>query len=242
MAYGARLESVLGASPRGFESPILRHHRGAKGNIVSNAHDAPLVVRPRRRLLRDGLLAIGLVLGALVVPLLFFAIPSGDLVVVVGAGLAVAALTAAGVADYSRSSVTVAGHALFKRSFLAQPLRVELADIAAVHLVEVYISGTTQTVPQLLALDEDGRRLFRMRGQYWTRHGMALVAAATGATVIETTEALTQREFHAAWPQAAYWYENRPGLAALGFVGVLIAAAAIVYGMLALAGVPVTGS
>lgn len=26
MAYGARLESVLGASPRGFESPILRHH------------------------------------------------------------------------------------------------------------------------------------------------------------------------------------------------------------------------
>ena len=26
VAYGARLESVLGASPRGFESPILRHH------------------------------------------------------------------------------------------------------------------------------------------------------------------------------------------------------------------------
>ena len=24
MAYGARLESALGASPRGFESPILR--------------------------------------------------------------------------------------------------------------------------------------------------------------------------------------------------------------------------
>ena len=28
MAYGARLESVLGASPRGFESPILRHQSG----------------------------------------------------------------------------------------------------------------------------------------------------------------------------------------------------------------------
>ena len=25
VAYGARLESVLGESPRGFESPILRH-------------------------------------------------------------------------------------------------------------------------------------------------------------------------------------------------------------------------
>ena len=34
MAYGARLESVLGESPRGFESPILRqcpcHIFGAK--------------------------------------------------------------------------------------------------------------------------------------------------------------------------------------------------------------------
>ena len=28
MAYGARLESVLGASPRGFESPILRRNEG----------------------------------------------------------------------------------------------------------------------------------------------------------------------------------------------------------------------
>ena len=28
MAYGARLESVLGESPRGFESPILRWCEG----------------------------------------------------------------------------------------------------------------------------------------------------------------------------------------------------------------------
>ena len=28
MAYGARLESVLGESPRGFESPILRRCEG----------------------------------------------------------------------------------------------------------------------------------------------------------------------------------------------------------------------
>ena len=31
MAYGARLESVLGASPRGFESPILRSYRLVPG-------------------------------------------------------------------------------------------------------------------------------------------------------------------------------------------------------------------
>ena len=36
MAYGARLESVLGASPRGFESPILR--------FVNNARRMPGVI------------------------------------------------------------------------------------------------------------------------------------------------------------------------------------------------------
>lgn len=34
MAYGARLESVLGASPRGFESPILRHMLGCVRPLV----------------------------------------------------------------------------------------------------------------------------------------------------------------------------------------------------------------
>jgi hypothetical protein len=31
VAYGARLESVLGATPRGFESRILRHKLALKG-------------------------------------------------------------------------------------------------------------------------------------------------------------------------------------------------------------------
>ena len=30
MAYGARLESVLGESPRGFESPILRGRQSSR--------------------------------------------------------------------------------------------------------------------------------------------------------------------------------------------------------------------
>ena len=34
MAYGARLESGLGASPQGFESPILRHLTSANAGLV----------------------------------------------------------------------------------------------------------------------------------------------------------------------------------------------------------------
>ena len=43
MAYGARLESVLGASPRGFESPILRHSRFAPFGTISPARAEQLV-------------------------------------------------------------------------------------------------------------------------------------------------------------------------------------------------------
>ena len=38
MAYGARLESVLGESPRGFESPILRHSVTAACWVTHNAN------------------------------------------------------------------------------------------------------------------------------------------------------------------------------------------------------------
>lgn len=45
MAYGARLESVLGASPQGFESPILRQIVFGKCYCVSIAAAAARPVR-----------------------------------------------------------------------------------------------------------------------------------------------------------------------------------------------------
>lgn len=186
---------------------------------MSRAHDAPLVVRPRRRLLRDGLLAVVLVAVGVVV-----------------------VLCIVGVLDFTRAGITIGGGELVKRAFLSPPFRVPLSRIATVHVIEVYPSGTTRAVPQLLALSADGERLFRMRGQFWTRVAIDQVADATKAIVIRSDEPLTTAEFHAEWPQAAYWYENRPLLAAAGFTGVLVAAAAIVYGMLALAGLPASGA
>ncbi len=209
---------------------------------MSRAHDAPLVVRPPRRLLRDGLLAIGLVLIALGAPLLLFAVPNGTLPVVLIAVGIVAVLCIVGVLDFARAGISIGGGELVKRAFLSPPFRVPLERIDTVHVVEVYPSGTTRAVPQLLALSADGERLFRMRGQFWTRVAIDQVAFATKAAVIRSDEPLTTAEFHEEWPQAAYWYENRPLLAALGFTGVLVAAAAIVYGMLALAGLPASGA
>jgi hypothetical protein len=40
VAYGARLESVLGESPRGFESPILREKLACTTCTVTKHQDA----------------------------------------------------------------------------------------------------------------------------------------------------------------------------------------------------------
>jgi hypothetical protein len=208
---------------------------------VSPAHDAPLVVRPRRRLLRDGLLAIGLVLAALAAPLLLFAVPNGTGPVVIAAVVIVVVLCALGALDFARASITIRGGMLDKRVFLSRTRRIPLERVSLVHLLHVYPSGSTTAVPQLLAVDADGARLFRMRGQYWSRAAIDRVAAAVHAPIVVAEESLTVAEFHDEWPQAAYWYENRPVLAGVGFAGVLVVAAAIVYGMLVLAGVGVSG-
>ncbi|GAA1703698.1 hypothetical protein GCM10009792_24820 [Microcella alkalica] len=208
---------------------------------MSRAHDAPLVVRPRRRLLRDGLLAIGLVLIVLGAPLLL-TVPNGNGPVVIAAAGVVVVLCVIGVLDFARAAITITEGELVKRAFLTPPFRVPLDRIESVHVLEVYPSGTTRSVPQLLALSAEGERLFRMRGQFWTRNAIDQVAEATKAVVIRSDEPLTQKEFHDQWQQAAYWYENRPVLAAAGFTGAVVVAAAIVYGMLVLADAPLNGA
>ena len=72
MAYGARLESVLGASPRGFESPILRHRTPGPlqvpgflllvAPLVFRAAEGPAAVCAggRRRLIGQVVLVFGL--------------------------------------------------------------------------------------------------------------------------------------------------------------------------------------
>ena len=56
MAYGARLESVLGESPRGFESPILRRsHEFSSGRYVSPQWVRSAIFRPEPLLRLDSI-------------------------------------------------------------------------------------------------------------------------------------------------------------------------------------------
>ena len=52
MAYGARLESVLGESPRGFESPILRQETPGDAQHPQPGIESP-ILRKKHRVTRS---------------------------------------------------------------------------------------------------------------------------------------------------------------------------------------------
>lgn len=116
-------------------------------------------------------------------------------------------------------------------------VRVPFARVHRVQLVPTYLGAATDPVMQLLVTDADGRRLFRMRGNYWHTADLRALTAALPVAVEDEHEVLSMREFFAAHPGSAYWFENRLPLlvvAAVVAAAGALAAAAWIMGMLGL--------
>lgn len=116
-------------------------------------------------------------------------------------------------------------------------VRARLADIRRVQLLRTYLGAASDPVLQLLVTGADGRRLFRMRGNYWHAADLRALAAALPVAVEEAREPITMREFFAASPGAAYWFENRRPLqvAIIAVASIAVLAAAVwIMGLLGL--------
>lgn len=137
---------------------------------------------------------------------------------------------------HTEAFVSVDDAVVHKVTF-ASDREIPITDIARVIIVETE-HWSAEGVAQLLALGAHDRRLFRMRGLYWSLEGMHQVADAIGAPTEVEPLPMTLKHFYARYPGAAYWYEGRPWLAALG-IG---AATALTFGavivMMTIAGNP----
>lgn len=261
MAYGARLESVLGESPRGFESPILRREvvvpplshpqRRTVFAIIRSSGgfdrgDSPVTddtvrIVPRRSLLVSALVSIVVVLVPVSGVLYWFAAPRGQ-----GAWVAIAQCVVVGFAlvllfRQLTVDTVVADGELRGRGIFSPMERVPLERIAQVDIVEVYIGQSTETVPQLLVRDAAGRRLFRLRGTFWKPGDLERIAAALPVETTVAPEPMTITEFFEAYPTSAYWFENRPWLVATVLAVVTAAAVGIAVGVMTLIGMPIAG-
>ncbi len=118
---------------------------------------------------------------------------------------------------HSRIFVTVTPETITKQTLLNSTV-VKRADVAALHLADLHQTSAPELLPQLVALDSNGRRLFRMRGTFWDRDAMVTVADAIAVPLTLESSHLTIKEFYAKHPGVAYWYENKLWLAIVGIV------------------------
>lgn len=203
---------------------------------VVSSHDT--VVRPRRSLLTSGVTALAIAGVPLFGVLYWLSFSQGSWqrvavanVVYLLCCLILWLLFRAGLVRVDESSIT-------KRTLLRRLVLPRL-NVATVLLSQTYRGSSSDTVPQLLALDNAGLRLFRMRGIYWSRDAMRQVAEAIGAPMTIDPVPMSLREYYQRHPGVAYWYEGRPWIAVVGGV-VAFAVAVLAIGWLMTAlGVPV---
>jgi hypothetical protein len=128
----------------------------------------------------------------------------------------------------SVSSAALSGNGIFSRT-----ATVALDDIARVALVPVYRSQPSDTAIQLVAVDQTGTCLFRLRGQFWHAADITQIAEAIGRPIDRPSVPLVEEDFFTAYPCSVYWFERHPALRP-GFV---VAAVAVVVLLVLIAAV-----
>ena len=198
-----------------------------------------LRVRPEHSLLGNALAAIALGTTPIFVVAYWFASSHGGVEIV---GISHAAVLVAGLLVLWRQLrvyCAVTSDELIGNGIFTPLVRVRLDRIRRVMLVPTYLGAAPEPVLQLLVTGDDGRRLFRMRGNFWHETDLRALAGALPVAVEELTDPITMREFFTSYPGAAYWFEHRrPLQVAVVTVGLLLALAAAMW-IMGLLGLPV---
>lgn len=200
---------------------------------------AVVTVRPRRSLLTTGFVSIVLAMIPVFGVLYWFSIEHGSWpIVVIVHGIVILAAVIVLVRQTTVYSA-VTETELVGRGIFSPLIRVPLSSIAAVDLVETYVGQAPESVTQLLVRDAEGRRLFRMRGNFYHSGDLAKLAAALPVPATVVPEPINLTEFFRTYPGSAYWFEHRPVLRIVVFVVALMAALAVAAWVMSLLGMPV---
>ena len=200
---------------------------------------AVVTVRPRRSLLRTGFVSVVLAMIPVFGVLYWFALEHGSLGIVLVAHVIVSLAASAILMRQTRVHSAVTATELIGNGIFSPLVRVPLASIAKVDLVETYIGQAPDSVTQLLVRDADGKRLFRMRGGFYPPGALQEIAAALPVKAETTTEPIGMTEFFRSYPGSAYWFENRPILRVVVFVLALAIALAVAAWVMTMLGMPV---
>jgi hypothetical protein len=200
---------------------------------------ALVTVRPRRSLLRSGFVSVVLAMIPLFGVLYWFSLEHGSWLIVFVVHLIVTIAACIVLIRQTTVYSAVTDTELVGRGIFSPLIRVPLSAITRVDLVETYVGQAPESVTQLLVRDAEGRRLFRMRGNFYHDGDLEKIAAALPAKAEVVSEPISITEFFRAYPGSAYWFEHRPILRIVVFVVALVIALAIAAWVMTILGMPV---
>lgn len=168
-----------------------------------------ITLRPRRSLGWS----FGLPFAALALPLLAAELwvldPRGAWPVVAWTAAVIAALSVAAWIAYRRTQVTLSRYGIVERGFFGAITTVAARDVEYVLRLPLYRANSLDTTQELFVVCRGGRGRFRMRGKFWDRDSMDVVAPMLGVDEIVRTEPVTLAELRASDPKLLYWFERR---------------------------------
>lgn len=200
---------------------------------------ALVTVRPRRSLLTTAFVSIVLAMIPLFGVLYWFSIEHRSWLVVLIVNILVVIVATALLLRQLTVFSAVTSAELIGRGIFSPLIRVPLSRIASVDLVDTYVGQAPETTTQLLVRDAEGRRLFRMRGNFYLDGDLQRIASALPVSTRVTGDPIAIGEFFRTYPGSAYWFEHRPVLRAVVFALALVAALVIAAWVMTILGMPV---
>lgn len=175
----------------------------------------PLIVRPRDSLGRTWMLAVVIAGVPFFGVLYWLASQNGSwrqVVVFQVLGLGIAAFV---WIRHNGAYAQVTETAIEKQAFFVRR-SVDRADVASVVLVDTWRPGVSEATREMLLKNAEGHTILRLRGTFWSADAQEALAHALGVPVLHDTTPVTSKEFLAAHPGAAYWYEDKAWVAVAG--------------------------
>jgi len=207
--------------------------------VASSKDDGVVRLRPRRSLLWSGILVFIIVPLPIDATLLILGVTGGSWVIpVIGAAIVIAMFL---IALYllQTSYVTISATEIVEREYFTRPVSTPLSKVRTVVIAHTFSSSSSETLPQLLVRDAQGKRILRMRGVFWTEEAIRAAAAAIGSPVDEPADPLTSKQFFEQYSGSAYWFEGRRGLGIAIVVVVGILCVGLTIGLMSLIGLPI---
>lgn len=168
------------------------------------------VLRPHRHLFSRGVLAIFALTTPVFAVVYWLTIPSGPWPIVLIVHCLVLLATLLGLIAFFDTLIKLGPRSVTERGFFGRVHTVESSQVGSVILLDLYESNALDTNPQLFVSDKGGKRMLRMRGQFWSRESMETVIDTLDHPVTVPPEAMTISELRRSSPELLYWFERRP--------------------------------